>query len=158
LLLLVSGLQGWKKPDFSGEWVLNIGNSRLKIRGLSHAWIRIDHQEPNFRFYRQFIINGRENALSFELTTDGKEIITKEEKETVYTRMYWEKDILVLDVRGVSEAEEYTNTVRYHLKDKGHTLLAEEKFRSHRLDYDNIWVFERRQLPRPYTLLYRNRY
>jgi hypothetical protein len=64
-----------QRPDFSGEWVLDLANSRLHedysvlVRGVVH----IDHREPTFTFRRVFAVKERPSETSYTVTTDGKQ-------------------------------------------------------------------------------------
>jgi hypothetical protein len=135
-----------EKPNFSGNWVFNPEKSKLEIKiKLESATFTIDHKEPEFRFSRIFVIGGQDNALSWALTTDGKEVVAVEDGRTDHSRLYWDGDILVFDVRMVlKDGREATNIVRYSLRDGGRTFVAEEKFRGPVLKYDNLWVADRK--------------
>jgi hypothetical protein len=131
-----------EKPNFSGSWVVNLEKSKLEIKvELESATFTIDHKEPNFRFSRVFVIGGKDNALAWALTTDGKEAVTVDDGRTDHSRLYWDGDVLVFEVRMVlKDGREATNVVRYSLRDGGRTFVAEEKFRGPVLKYDNLWV------------------
>ena len=135
-----------EKPNFSGNWVISAEKSKLQIQiKLESASFIVDHKEPDFRFSRVFVIGGKENALAWALTTDGKEVVTVEDGRTDHSRLYWDGDILVFDVRIVLEdGRKATNIVRYSLRDGGRTFVAEEKFRGPVLKYDNLWVADRK--------------
>jgi hypothetical protein len=137
------------KPNFSGDWVFNPEKSKLEIKiKLESATFTIDHKEPDFRFSRVFVIGGKDNALAWALTTDGKEVVTVEDGRTDHSRLYWDGDVLVFDVRMVlKDGREATNVVRYSLRDGGRTFVAEEKFRGPVLKYDNLWVADRKNGP-----------
>lgn len=134
------------KPDFSGDWVFNAEKSKLQIQlKLESASFTIDHKEPNFRFSRLFVIDGKSDSFSYALTTDGKEHVEEQPGRTNTSRLYWDGDVLVFDVRIVlKDGREATNVVRYSLKDEGRTFVAEEKFRGPVLKYDNLWVADRK--------------
>jgi hypothetical protein len=134
------------RPDFSGNWVFNAEKSKLEIKvKLDSATFTIDHREPNFRFSRVFVIGGKENALAWALTTDGKERVDAVDGRTDHSRLYWDGDVLVLDVRMVlKDGREATNVVRYSLKNGGRTFVAEEKFRGPVIQYDNLWISDRK--------------
>jgi len=134
------------KPNFSGDWVFNAEKSKLQIQvKLESATFTIDHKEPDFRFSRLFVIDGKDDADSYNLTTDGKEKVEEQPNRTNYSRLYWDGDVLVFDVRIVlKDGREATNIVRYSLRDGGRTFVAEEKFRGPVLKYDNLWVADRK--------------
>jgi hypothetical protein len=135
-----------EKPDLSGTWILNSEKSRLQITAkIDRATFIIEHQELSFKLSRVFLINGREDSLTWTLTTDGREKVTVEEGRTNHSRLFWDGEVLVLDVRIVlKDGREATNVVRYSLRDGGRTFVAEEEFRGPRLKYDNLWVAERK--------------
>jgi len=147
-LLLAAGaaLAGPGKPDFSGTWVLNLGKSRLQADfGTQSGTFTVDHKEPVFRFSRVFVAGGRDDAMSYELTTDGTEKVIRGPGRTTTSRLYWDADVLVLDERIVlADGRAATNTVRYSLLDGGRTLVAEEKFRGPFHKHDNLWIADRK--------------
>lgn len=138
-----------EKPDFSGKWVFNPEKSKLEIKvKLDSATFTIDHKEPDFRFSRVFVIGGKSDSFSYALTTDGTEKIEEQPDRTLRSRLYWDGDVLVFDVRIVlKDGREATNVVRYSLRDGGKTFVAEEKFRGPVLKYDNLWVADRKSGP-----------
>jgi len=146
LFTTVAAVLAQPKPDYSGTWVFNAAKSKLEVRfKLESAVFIIDHKEPHFKLSRVFVIDGKEDALSWALTTDGKEEVTEEIGRTVHSRLYWDGDVLVFDVRYVlKDGREATNVVRYTLRDGGKTFVAEEKFRGPVLKYDNLWVADRK--------------
>jgi hypothetical protein len=145
-LAIGATVRAGQRPDLSGTWVLNLAKSHLQIRSdLDSGAFTIDHKEPAFRFSRIFVAGGKEDASSYDLTTDGKEKIVKEPGRTTASRMYWDGDVLVLDEKIVlANGREATNVVRYSLRDGGMTLVAEEKFRGPVRRYDNLWVADRK--------------
>ncbi|HMA53377.1 MAG TPA: hypothetical protein VKT17_02900 [Acidobacteriota bacterium] len=134
------------RPDFSGTWVYNAAKSKLEVRfKLESAVFSIDHKEPRFKLSRVFVIGGKEDKLEWAMDTDGREQVTVEDGRTVHSRLYWDGDVLVFDVRTVlKDGREATNVVRYTLQDGGRTFVAEEKFRGPALQYDNLWVADRK--------------
>jgi hypothetical protein len=146
LFMTAATVLALSKPDYSGTWVFNAAKSKLEVGfKLDSAVFTIDHKEPHFRLSRVFVIDGKEDALSWALTTDGKEEVSDEGGRTVHSRLYWDGDVLVFDVRYVlKDGREATNVVRYTLRDGGKTFVAEEKFRGPVLKYDNLWVADRK--------------
>ncbi len=135
-----------EKPDFSGTWVFNAQKSRLQVpAGLESAVFTIDHKEPVFRFSRVFVVGGKEDSLSYELTTDNREKVEKLSDRTVTSRLRWDGDALVLQNRIVLlDGREATNTVRYRLLNDGRMFVAEEEFRGPLRKHDNLWVVDRK--------------
>ncbi len=134
------------KPDFTGVWVIDPEKCRLDPRFKdARGTITITHKEPRFRFERVFLGVGSDERFSYELTTDGKEVITQGNGRTEYARLDWDGDVLVYSDRIVlKDGRESTDVVRYSLLDGGRTFVAEEKFRAPILKYDNLWVADRK--------------
>ena len=130
------------RPDLSGAWTLDLGKCRLQFPPkLDSGTIVIEHKDPAFRFGRTFVEGGKEDSISFELTTDGREKVVKGPDRTTTSRMYWDGETLVLDERIVlANGRAATNIVRYSLRDGGRTLVAEETFRAPFHKHDNLWV------------------
>jgi hypothetical protein len=147
IFLVISSVSAGGKPDFSGEWTLNKEKSKLENKqasNLEQATLRIEHREPLFKFHRTFTLGGKEDILSYELPTDGKEATGQEGEVKTFSKLYWEGDTLVYSTRLIAPWGEATNIVHYRLLDNGRLLQAEEQFRGRRLSYDNLWVFEKK--------------
>ena len=145
-LAVTAGGAALLKPDLSGEWVFNAEKSKLQIKvKIESGTFTIDHREPDFRFGRVFVVDGKSDAFSYSLTTDGREKVEEQTGQTLRSRLYWDGDVLVFDVRIVlKDGREATNVVRYSLRDGGRTFVAEERFRGPVLKYDNLWVADRK--------------
>jgi hypothetical protein len=145
LSLLALAAQAQDKPNFSGEWVLNKAKSTLIMRlaDIEKGVVRIEHHEPVFKFHRTFTKNGKDDSYSYELTTDGKEVVSEEGNRKLYSRLYWEDSALVFFTRIVAPRWEATNIVYYRLLDDGRELQAEEHVRGPDSSHDNLWVFDR---------------
>ncbi len=78
-----------KSIDFSGEWLLSKEKSHFQLKildSLEKGVVYIDHKEPVFRFRRIFTSKGQDDSLTYELTTDGKEVTTQEGDQTYVSR------------------------------------------------------------------------
>ena len=116
--ILTTIASGEEKPNFSGVWKVNKEKCRLQLRikleNLTKGEFTIKHNEPNFHFSRTFVVKGMgSNTYSYDLTTDGKEAVKKEDDSTIYSRLYWDNNALILDSRIVTKDGEATNWVRY---------------------------------------------
>lgn len=145
-LFMVYPLDSQQKPDFSGQWTFNKEKSKLGIAELANlekGTVKIEHNDPIFKMYRTFTIDGQDDSISLDLKADGKEIETTEDSYKTYSRLSWEGDTLVFVTRYVASEGEATNTVKYRLLDNGKTLQADENFVGPKLHYNNMWVFEK---------------
>ena len=145
LSLVALAVSAQDKPDFSGEWVLNKAKSSLvkQLASIEKGTVHIEHEDPVFRFQRTFTFDGKDSSFGYELTTDGKEVVSDEGNSKLYSRLYWEGDALVFFTRIVAPAGEATNVVHYRVTGGGRELRAEEQFRAPELSYDNVWVLDK---------------
>jgi hypothetical protein len=135
------------RPDFSGAWTLSLSRSHLDARasaGIEKGSVAVTQTDARFAFRRVFVAGGREDRSGYDLTLDGRETTVAEGPITRRSTLAWDGDVLVLSERVSAPQGEATNTVRYRLLDAGKTLEARESFRGPKLQYDNVWVFERR--------------
>ena len=135
-----------EKPNFSGVWEVDLQKSKIvpqfKVESGSFAVV---HRGNNFHFSRVFVEDGKNDTFAYDLTTDGKEVVTEEPGQTAHSRLYWDGDVLVYDVRIIRKnGREATDVVRYSLHDGGRTFIAEERSRGPVVNYDNFWVARKR--------------
>lgn len=102
----------------------------------------VRHAEPRFELTRTHVFGGRADTVRLELVTDGRVQTLLVGGRTVEARLHWDEEILVFDSTVELDDHRAHNVVRYRLADAG-SLLAEERFRSDELNYDNVWCFER---------------
>jgi hypothetical protein len=137
-----------QRPDFSGEWVLDLENSRLHedYSVIERGVVHIEHREPMFTFRRVFTVKGRPSETSYTVTTDGKEHrTTRPNGGVTIAAMHWDRDALVVQQRiSDPKAGPLTNDVRYELADEGASLRATEDLSGGGRSHHNVWVFRRR--------------
>jgi hypothetical protein len=117
-----------EKPDFSGEWTLNVGACALSpvvapvVQG---GFARIKHREPTV-------------AVHLSITMDGKPFDVQFERSS-----NWDGDALAFTDRTQTPHGELTISFRYELEDSGRRLRATEHLRGAGREQDNVWVFDR---------------
>lgn len=135
------------KPDFSGEWVLNLQESTLSppVSGVERGVVRIDHREPAFSFHRHYVIGGTPREASYTGATDGKEFTgTGPQGVLSVSTLRWDGPALVLAMRITGPGFEATNDVRYKLLNDGRRLRATEQGRSPQGNHNAVWIYDRR--------------
>ncbi len=132
-----------KKPNFSGTWKYNPDKSDLQIPPFDSSSFVIEHHEPCFQMTRTHVIGGKTDTLTVVLTTDGSPNVLHHGGLEIHSTLHWEEDMLVFVSSFMREGSEATNTVRYRLEPDCRTLVAEERLRSSRIHYDNIWVLDK---------------
>ena len=143
LFATAGGVSPESRPDFSGRWKMNPGKSHLQTALPDSTLFRIEHREPTFKLTRTHNVKGVADTFSIALTTDGKEVVTRDGERVIHSRCAWDGPRLVFDSRIVLKDVEATNLVTYSLSADGMELTAVEHFRSPGLTYDNLWVFDR---------------
>ena len=135
-----------KRPDFSGEWILNRQASTLS-RGadaVQSGFLRIEHREPTFRCKGAFVGKSNPFEYEYELLSDGREVVSTNHGLRTVSRLQWDGDALVATWRAQRPDGEQKISFRYDLVDARRRLRAAEQVRGTDHDQDNVWVFERR--------------
>jgi len=120
-----------QKPDFSGEWTLNVGASVLSAvvaPVVQSGFVRIEHREPTI-------------TAHLSINMDGKPFDVRFERES-----NWEGEALAFTDRTDTPNGELTISFRYQLEDSGRRLRATERLQGAGREQDNVWVFDRSTL------------
>ena len=134
-----------RKPDFSGDYVLNRQASTLSsgAAGVRSALLRIEHREPTIRCQAAFKFDRTSFDFSLERVSDGREVVDGKEPPTT-SSLHWDGHALVFIERTDAADAPVTMSWRYELEDGGRRLTATERIRGGGRDQDNVWVFDRR--------------
>jgi len=136
-----------QKPDFSGEWKLNLQASTLSpiVAPVAQSGIlRIEHHEPKFTAHQTIVLDGKPFESNFELLSDGREVVTEARGRRIGSTLRWDGETLVFTSRIDGPNLQMTLSFRYELQDGGQRLRAAEQVRGTDHDQDNVWMFERR--------------
>jgi hypothetical protein len=136
-----------ERPNFSGEWILNLGRSTLHpdLANLKEGIVRIVHREPQFAFESTYVIDGQPRKVSYETTTDGVEKRTERPGVVTTSTMTWMANVLLLSQRiSLPQGQTATNAVRYELVENGTVLRAVEDAKGPNVEHHNVWLFDRR--------------
>src|SRR5215208_416817 len=127
-------MPGQKRPDFSGEWVLNRPACTLSPgadTAQSAVW-HIEHREPAFRHKAAMVMAGGPREFEYELRSDVPD-----------SGLQWEGDTLVVTFNQPLPEGEMTISFRHELIDDGRRLRASEAVRGVPWAQDNVWIFDR---------------
>ena len=117
-----------QKPDFSGEWTLNVGASVLSpavAPVVQSGFVQIEHREPMI-------------AVHLSITMDGKPFDVRFERAS-----NWDGEVLVFTDTVDTPNGELTISFRYQVEESGQRLRATERLRGAGREQDNIWMFDR---------------
>jgi hypothetical protein len=135
-----------QKPDFSGEWKLNLQTSSLSpiVAPVAQSGVlRIEHHEPKFTAHQTIVLDGKPFESNFELLSDGREVVADTGGRRIGSTLRWDGDALVFTMRIEGPGVQMTISFRYDLQDGGHRLRAAEQVRGTDHDQDNTWMFDR---------------
>jgi hypothetical protein len=135
-----------QKPDFSGEWKLNVQASALSpivAPAAQSGVLRIEHHEPKFAAHQTIVLDGKPFESKFELLSDGRDVVADGGGRRIVSSLRWDGDALVFTTRIQGPDGEMTISFRYELQDGGRRLRAAEQLRGGGRDQDNLWVFDR---------------
>jgi len=117
-----------EKPDFSGEWTLNIEASTLSpvvAPVVQHGFVHIEHREPTV-------------AVHLCITMDGTPFDVRFERAS-----RWDGETLDFTDTTPTPNGDLVISFRYQLEDAGRRLRATERLRGAGREQDNVWVFDR---------------
>jgi len=134
------------RPDFSGEWQLNLQASTLSpivAPAAQSGVLRIEHHEPKFSAHQTIVLDGKPFESKFDLLSDGREVLTDAGGRRIVSSLRWDGDALVSAWEIRAPDGKMTISFRYELQDGGRRLQAAEQLRGAGRDQDNVWVFDR---------------
>jgi len=120
-----------RKPDFTGDWTLNLPASRLSpaiAPVVEGGFAHIEHNEPMV-------------SVHLSITMDGTPFDVRFERESV-----WDDDALDFTDRMPTPNGEMMISFRYEILNSGKRLRATEVLRAPDREQDNVWVFDRAEL------------
>jgi hypothetical protein len=134
-----------RKPDFTGEWILDRQASTLSpgADAIKTAVIRIEHRDPKFRYKAKFVSESGPVEYEYELLSDGREVVATHEGTRTVSSLRWEGEALVASWQIERADGELKISFRHELDNEGRRLRAVEELRGNGRDQDNIWIFER---------------
>ena len=134
------------KPDFSGDWQLNVPASALSpivAAAAQSGSLRIEQRDPAFKCEMTIVLDGKPIEKKFEMVSDGREVTGTMGTGRILSSLKWDGDALVGRWWMELPNCEMTITFRYELEDGGRRLRATECLRGGGRDQDNVWVFGR---------------
>ncbi len=132
------------KPDFTGEWKLNVDKSNFgPIPPPTSETQKIDHKDPVVKISTAH--NGMDGEYTTDLTytTDGKESKNTVRGQEAKSIAKWDGDALAVDTKVDYQGMEITLKVTMKLSEDGKTINATTKIVTPQGDFDMATVFEK---------------
>jgi hypothetical protein len=130
--LAVAALPAAAKPNFTGDWKLNISKSTFgQMPAPSSMTNKITHSEPNLTTATKSSSEMGEYEMSASYTTDGKECTNQGFGGNPMTStVKWDGDTLVIDTKAKFGDNELTIHEKWTLSEDGKVLSLQRTFKS----------------------------
>jgi hypothetical protein len=118
------------KPDFSGEWKLNVDKSEFgQMPAPSSALLKIAHKEPSLKITRTIGTGDGERTTETLYSTDGKEVTVKlPGSNPGKSTAKWAGSTLVIESMTSLNGEEFRVIWKWTLSKDGKTLTTVRTF------------------------------
>jgi len=144
VILGLSVLSVYAKPNFSGEWKLNSSKSDFgQFPGPSAMSRKITHQDPSLKVATK--MSGPNGDFEFEssYTTDGKECTNQFGPNPMKSTLKWDADTLIFNTKGQFGDNEVTIQDKWDVSEDGKTLTVRRRFSSSQGEAEQKLVFEK---------------
>jgi hypothetical protein len=135
------------KPNFSGQWALNVDKSNLGPMPPPASMTRkVDHSDPALTM-TQAVTGGPQGDQTFTLkcTTDGKETSNEFMGTQAKTSATWEGENLVITMKADFQGTPITLVEKWSLSDGGKTLTDSTHIVAPQGEFDVTYVMEKKQ-------------
>lgn len=87
-------LYAGKKPDFTGQWELNVQKSDLGGAPMTKLTVQIEHKDPTFTYTAKATVDGQDFEESETFKTDGT---PTQSSRGATVRAHWENETLIIE-------------------------------------------------------------
>jgi hypothetical protein len=134
------------KPNFSGEWSLNLDKSNLGPMPPPTSMTRkVDHADPTMSMTQATVGSPQgDQTFTLKITTDGKESTNEMMGQQAKTKASWEGNALVINVAFEIGGTEIKLTEKWSLSDDGKTLTDNTHFVIPQGEFDLTYVMNKK--------------
>jgi hypothetical protein len=145
LLLLAASASAQTKPNFSGDWKLNVAKSNFgQMPAPSSLTEKITHSDPSLKVQTAQSGDFGDFNSDFSFTTDGKESANSMGNEFHMTSVVkWDGDILVLDSKMDFQGTAMSGTDKWTLSPDGKTITVQRHFTGPMGEGDAVLVLDK---------------
>ena len=137
VLLLISPLKAWERPNFSGDWKLNAAKSDFgPMPGPDKMNRTIKHEDPSLKMTTTQTGPQGETTTELAYTTDGKPSTNKIRGQDVTGTAKWDGDALSIGSKREFQGMEITMNERWTLSEDGKTLTVNNKVNTPQGDFE----------------------
>ena len=132
------------KPDFSGEWKLNVDKSNFgPIPPPTSQTQKIDHKDPVIKITTAQNGMDGEYTTDATYTTDGKESKNNMRGADTKSIAKWDGDALAIDTKLDYQGMEITVKATMKLSEDGKTINSATKIVTPQGDFDLVYVLDK---------------
>lgn len=132
------------KPDFTGEWKLNVDKSTFgPIPPPTSQTQKIDHKDPVIKITTAQNGMDGEYTTDATYTTDGKESKNNVRGADTKSVVKWDGDVLAMDTKLDYQGMEITLKVTMKMAEDGKTINNVTKIMTPQGDFDMATVLEK---------------
>lgn len=145
LLFLAAGVSAQGKPDFSGDWKLNIAKSNFgQMPAPTSLTQKITHADPSLKVQTAQSGDFGDFNSDFSFTTDGKECQNAMgDLFKMTSTVKWDGDILLFDNKMDFQGNAMTGTDKWALSPDGKTITVQRHFNGPMGEGDAVIVLEK---------------
>ena len=143
-VLALAALPVLAKPNFSGNWKLNVSKSSFgQMPAPASMTNKITHEDPKLTSHVKQ--SGERGDFEFDsnYTTDGKECSNDMFGNPVKSTLKWDGDTLSIDAKGKFGDNDFSIEDKWTLSDDGKTLTIVRLFKSSMGEGEQKLVFEK---------------
>jgi hypothetical protein len=133
------------KPDFTGNWKLNVSKSDLGQMPAPDKWeMKVEHKEPALKSVTTSVGQMGERVMEANYKTDGTETTNKGfgNSETKSTAK-WDGSILAIATQAEFQGNKMEINSRWSLAADGKTLTVEQTMKSERGEFTTKRVLDK---------------
>jgi len=132
------------KPDFTGDWKLNVDKSNFgPIPPPTSASVKVDHKDPVIKTTTVQSAMDGDHTDSASYTTDGKESKNDFRGTEAKSTAKWDGDILVIDTKVDFQGTEVLLKATWKLSEDGKTLNQTTKISTPQGDFEMAQVLDK---------------
>jgi hypothetical protein len=144
LAALLAGSTAQAKPNFSGEWKLNVSKSEFgPMPPPASRTDKITHADPNLKVSTTQASQAGEGTFDFKYTTDGAETTNEIRGTPAKCTAKWEGDDLVITTKASFNGNDITLADKWSLSEDGKTLTINRHIKSPQGELDQKLAMEK---------------
>jgi hypothetical protein len=132
------------KPNFSGDWKLNVAKSDFgPMPPPSSSTAKVTHAEPDMKVHVKQVGDQGEMEFDAAYSTDGKETSNTFGPMPTKSTAVWEGEVLVVTTKFEANGMDIKLVQKWSLADEGKTMKQATRITSPQGEFDMVSVYEK---------------